>query len=207
MAARIGVPDEVIRKARARISEDDAEAREPAEAGGSRYAAGLRSERAALEQELAAAQAARGARPKQRSGQREDEARSIKAKRRLEAREVVAALRQKLRELSRAAGTGAGRASGSSRGDRIASAGNSNRDTTGTGAPSGRFPISIPATGCGSRGGTGRPRCLLRAAGPARARRGRQEAQAASSQEVVPIEPLRGQQSAYTAPGWGADLS
>jgi DNA mismatch repair protein MutS2 len=101
MASRIGVPDDVIKKARARIGEDDVRLEnllKQVEADAHQLA----SDREVLEQELATA---RKMRNESEAALRavQDEAWSIKAKAKTEAKEVVASLRQKLRELSRVA--------------------------------------------------------------------------------------------------------
>src|SRR5208337_74261 len=101
MAARIGVPDEVIQKARARISEDDMRLEnllKQVESDAQR----LSTERERLESEQAAFQRERDER-EAALRVATNEARDIKAKARLEAKEIVAELRRKLCELSRAA--------------------------------------------------------------------------------------------------------
>jgi DNA mismatch repair protein MutS2 len=101
MAARIGIPDEVIQKARIRISEDDIRLEnllKQVEMDAQRLAA----EREMLKRELAIMQ--RDRRDSEAALRMAvDEARDIKTKARMEAKEVVASLRQKLRELSSAA--------------------------------------------------------------------------------------------------------
>lgn len=101
MAARMGIPDEVIRKARSRISEDnvnlDLLLRQVEE-----DARRISAEREALERELKAAEQNRNEAAAQHAAARE-EAREVKTKARIEAREVLSALRQKLRELGREA--------------------------------------------------------------------------------------------------------
>jgi DNA mismatch repair protein MutS2 len=101
VASRIGVSDVVIRKARARIGEDDTRLEnllKQVEADAHQLA----SDREALKQELAAARKMRNeSEATLRAVQ--DEAWNIKATAKTEAKEVVASLRQKLRELSRLA--------------------------------------------------------------------------------------------------------
>ena len=101
MASRMGIPAEVIRNARSRISDDDVSLdqllRQVEEE--SRLVA---AERLSLEQELIAARRERTEAVDALRAAR-DEAREVKAKARTEAREVLSALRQKLRELSRIA--------------------------------------------------------------------------------------------------------
>jgi len=98
MAARIGIPDEVIQKARTRISEDDNRLEnllQQVEMDAQRLAAEremLKRELDTMQQERLASEAALRTAV--------DEARDIKAKARMEAKEVVASLRRKLRELS-----------------------------------------------------------------------------------------------------------
>jgi DNA mismatch repair protein MutS2 len=101
MASRIGIPGDVIAKARARISDDDISLdqllRQVEE--DSRL---LASERQSLERELAAAKQDRIEAEAALRDARND-AREVRAKARAETKESVAALRQKLREFSRAA--------------------------------------------------------------------------------------------------------
>jgi DNA mismatch repair protein MutS2 len=101
MATRLGVPDEVIDRARARISEDDIrlETLLKQVEDDSHL---LASERALLEQERTAAKQERiEAESLLRTAK--EEARAVKTKTKEEAREVLSSLRSKLRELSRAA--------------------------------------------------------------------------------------------------------
>jgi DNA mismatch repair protein MutS2 len=101
MAARIGIPDDVVQNARDRLPRDDARLESllrQVEADTERLAA----EREALGRELAQARQERSETESALRTARE-EARSIKAKAKAEAREVAASLRQRLRELSRAA--------------------------------------------------------------------------------------------------------
>jgi len=101
MATRFGVPDEVIGRARARISSDDIrlETLLKQVEDDSRL---LASERAVLEKESATAKQERIEAASLLRAAKED-ARVIKTKTKEEAREVLSALRQKLRELSRTA--------------------------------------------------------------------------------------------------------
>ncbi len=101
MAARLGVPDEVVRKARARLDEDDARLDQLLQQveENSRV---LASERQALDRELAAARTDRGEADEALRSAR-GEARVIRSKAKAEAKEVLASLKQKLREISRAA--------------------------------------------------------------------------------------------------------
>ncbi len=101
MAARIGVPDGVIRRARARIGDDDTRLEnllKQIEYDAQRVA----TERETLDRELAAF---RQERQESAAALRaaKEEARNIKEKARTETREIVTSLRQKLQELSRAA--------------------------------------------------------------------------------------------------------
>jgi DNA mismatch repair protein MutS2 len=101
MATRLGVPDEVIDRARARISEDDIrlETLLKQVEDDSHL---LASERALLEQDRTAARQERiEAESLLRTAK--EEARAVKTKTKEEAREVLSSLRSKLRELSRAA--------------------------------------------------------------------------------------------------------
>ena len=99
MATRLGVPDEVIGRARARISGDDIrlETLLKQVEDNSRL---LASEREFLEKECAAAKQERIEAASLLRAAKE-EARAVKTRTKEEAREVLSALRQKLRELSR----------------------------------------------------------------------------------------------------------
>ena len=101
MATRLGIPGEVIRSARARISEDDIrlETLLKQMESDSRL---LAAERTHLEQAHAAAIRDRAEAETVLRTARE-EARAVRSKSKEEARDILAALRQKLRELSRAA--------------------------------------------------------------------------------------------------------
>ena len=99
MAARLGVPVEVIGRARARISEDDIKLEtllKQVEEDSSR----LVLERTALEKERGVAEQERSAAESLLRAAKED-ARVLKTKTREEAREVLSSLRQRFRELSR----------------------------------------------------------------------------------------------------------
>ncbi len=99
MAARLGVPDAVIHNARVRLGQDDARLEKllvQVEAD----ARLLASERQALERELAAVQQDRAEVTAALRTAR-DEVRSAKSKAQTEAKEILASLRRKLRELSR----------------------------------------------------------------------------------------------------------
>ncbi|MEK6745032.1 MAG: endonuclease MutS2 [Nitrospirota bacterium] len=99
MASRLGVPDSVVRDARARLSRDEASLDrllEQVEEDTRR----LRSERQQAEQDVATAQRLK-AEAEQLHRTASDEARSAKAKAKQEARDTLASLRQKLKELSR----------------------------------------------------------------------------------------------------------
>ena len=203
MAARIGVPDEVIRRARARIGDDDARLESllrQVETDSQQLA----SERTSLAHELAAVRQLRSEAESSLRTAR-DEARSIKAKARLEAKEVVAALRLKLRELSRSAALEQAEIRETSaeiesqRGKLEPEAGEREEDAL----------AAVPDLHPGDR--VRIPR-WNRTATVLAFRRGLIELEVdgkklkVSAQEVLPIEPLRRQQSAYTAPGWGAEL-
>jgi DNA mismatch repair protein MutS2 len=99
MAARLGVPDGVIQKARARLGQDDARLEKLLEQveNDSRL---LASERHAVERELAAVQQERTEVIAALRNARE-EARDIKSRAKTEAKEILTLLRQKLRDLSR----------------------------------------------------------------------------------------------------------
>jgi len=101
MAARLGVPDEVVQKARGRLSADDSRLEDLLKQveNDSRL---IISERETLKRDLSAVQHDRNeASTLLRAAQ--DEARQVKSKAKQESRDVMAALRQKLREFSRAA--------------------------------------------------------------------------------------------------------
>jgi DNA mismatch repair protein MutS2 len=99
MAARLGVPDAVIQKARVRLGQDDARL-EKLLAQVENDSRLLASERQALERELAAVQQERAEVTAALRTAR-DEVRSVKSKAKTEAKEILTSLRQKLRELSR----------------------------------------------------------------------------------------------------------
>ena len=99
MASRLGVPDGVVRDARARLSGDEANLDrllEQVELDARR----LRSERQQTEQDLATAQGLK-AEAELLHRTASDEVRNAKARTKQEARETLAALRLKLKELSR----------------------------------------------------------------------------------------------------------
>ena len=99
MAARLGVPDAVIHKARVRLGQDDARLEEllAQVEDESRL---LISERQALEKEIAAVRKERAEVTAALQTAR-DEVKSAKLKAKTEAKEILTLLRQKLRELSR----------------------------------------------------------------------------------------------------------
>jgi DNA mismatch repair protein MutS2 len=104
MAARLGVPDDVVRNARARLDDDDArldQLLKQVEEDSRR----LTTEREALEQALGAARKEQSEAAAALRTARE-EARAIKIKARAEAKETLASLRLKLRDLSRVAALG-----------------------------------------------------------------------------------------------------
>jgi DNA mismatch repair protein MutS2 len=101
MASRHGVPDSVVRDARARLSRDEASLDRLLEQV-EQDARELRSERQLAEQDLSAAHRLK-TEAEQLHKTASDEARTAGAKAKLEAREVLAALRQKLKDLSRVA--------------------------------------------------------------------------------------------------------
>ncbi len=101
MASRLGVPDSVVRDARARLSGDEASLDRLLEQveEDSRH---LRTERQQAAQDLSAAHRLK-AEAEQLHKTASEEARTARAKAKLEARDVLTALRQKLKDLSRAA--------------------------------------------------------------------------------------------------------
>lgn len=101
MAARLGVPDVVIQKARARLGQDDARL-EKLLAQVENDSRLLASERQALEKELEAVQQERAEVTAALRNARE-EARDVKSRAKTEAKEILTLLRQKLRDLSRIA--------------------------------------------------------------------------------------------------------
>jgi DNA mismatch repair protein MutS2 len=101
MAARLGVPEVVIKKARARLGQDDFRL-EKLLAQVENDSRLLESERQAFEKELAALQQERAEVTEVLRNARE-EARDVKSKAKREAKEILTLLRQKLRDLSRIA--------------------------------------------------------------------------------------------------------
>ena len=99
MAARLGVPDEVIGRARLRINEDDTRLENLLKEVEEKSRL-LASEQRALEQDRSAAMQDRNETASLLTAARE-EARTLRTQARSEAREVLSALRQKLRDLSR----------------------------------------------------------------------------------------------------------
>ncbi len=98
MAARIGVPEPVIRKARELIGKEDATLENLLRKVEDESRA-LAAERESLERELAAAKQQRSTAEESVQAALKD-AREIQAKARIEAKEILSSLRQKLRELS-----------------------------------------------------------------------------------------------------------
>ncbi|MHB8844872.1 MAG: endonuclease MutS2 [Nitrospirota bacterium] len=101
MASRLGIPENVVQDARSRLTADEAaldRLLEQVEQDGRQ----LRSERQQAEQDLTAARRLK-AEAEQLHKAASDEERIAKAKAKQEAREVLAALRQKLKDLSRIA--------------------------------------------------------------------------------------------------------
>ena len=205
MAARIGVPDEVIRKARARISEDDTRLEnllKQVEADTQQACSGARGPRRGA----CRGAGSRGARLKRRSGQRRMKPGSIKVK----GESGGEGSRGSAPAEAPRTFPGSGAGAGGDQKDRPLSRSRCAKARTRTAeqdhdAPA-ELPIFIPATGCGSRGGTGRQRCL-------RSERGLLELEVDGKKlklphrEVMPIEPLRGQTKRIPTPGWSADLS
>jgi DNA mismatch repair protein MutS2 len=101
MAARLGVPDRVIQDARLRLTSDEADLDRLLEQV-EQDSRQLRSERQQAEQDRAAAQRLK-AEAEQILRTASEEMRTAKAKAMQEAREVLAGLRQKLKDLSRTA--------------------------------------------------------------------------------------------------------
>jgi len=99
MASRLGVPDSVVRDARARLSRDEASLDRLLEQV-EQDARQLRAERQRAEQELSTAQRLKSE-AEQLHRTASEEARTAKAKAKQEARETLTGLRQKLKELSR----------------------------------------------------------------------------------------------------------
>jgi len=101
MASRLGVPDKVVQDARSRLTSDEADLDRLLEQV-EQDARQLRSERLRSEQDLAVAHRLKAEAELLHRAALEEE-RTAKAKARLEAREVLAGLRQKLKDLSRTA--------------------------------------------------------------------------------------------------------
>jgi DNA mismatch repair protein MutS2 len=99
MASRLGIPDDVVRDARARLSRDEASLDRLLEQV-EQDARQLRAERQRAEQELSTAQRLKSE-AEQLHRTASEEARTAKAKAKQEARETLTGLRQKLKELSR----------------------------------------------------------------------------------------------------------
>jgi DNA mismatch repair protein MutS2 len=202
MAARIGVPDEVIRNARARISEDDTRLEtllKQMESDAQR----LTSNREALEQELAAARKLRNESESELQAAK-DQAREIHAKAKIEVKEIVATLRQKLNELSRL--TSPQREDVKKATAEIESL---NRKLEYEDSESERCTSEFPDLHPGDRVRIPRWNKSAMVLG---SQQGRLELDMdgktlkLSAREVIPVEPLRGQQNVYAAPGWNADL-
>jgi DNA mismatch repair protein MutS2 len=203
MAVRIGVPDEVVRKARARIGEDDARLEnllKQVEIDSQRLAA----ERESLERELAAVRQGRSeAETALRTAR--DEARNTIAKAKTEAREVLASLRQKLRELSRTA------ALEQTEIRRTAAEIESQRKKLEPEAGEQEYGFSVPIPDLHPGDRVRIPR-LNKSATVLAAHRGLLEIDIdgkkikLSAKELMPIEPLLNRQNAYRTPGWSADL-
>lgn len=101
MASRLGIPEDVVQDARSRLTADEAALDRLLEQV-EQDSRQLRSERQQAEQDLTAARLLK-AEAERLHKAASDEERSAKAKAKQEAREVLAALRQKLKDLSRAA--------------------------------------------------------------------------------------------------------
>jgi DNA mismatch repair protein MutS2 len=202
MAARIGVPDEVIRQARTRISEDDTKLEnllKQVETDTER----LSFERATLERELAAVRRDRSeAEAALRTAR--DEAREIRARAKTETRDIVAELRKRHRELSRVATT---------------------PDRVELKAEAARIDeLSRKLEPAEQAGQTPEPFVDLQPGDRVRIPRWNRPATVVASQrgvleldvegkklklparEVMPLELLRRRETAYSAPGWSADL-
>jgi DNA mismatch repair protein MutS2 len=106
MASQLGVSDSVVRDARARLSGDEARLDRLLEQV-EQDVRQLRAERQQAEQDLAAARRLK-AEAEQLHKTASDEARNARAKAKMDARDVLADLRQKLKELSRAASADCG---------------------------------------------------------------------------------------------------
>ena len=201
MAARIGVPDDVIRQARTRISEDDTRLEillKQVETDAER----LSSERAALERELTAARRDQSAAEAELRTAR-DEAQEIRAKAKRETRDIVAELRRKLRELSGAAAPG--RAELKEEAARIDEL-SRKLEPTPQDVQTAEPPIELHP------GDRVRIPRWNRPATVVAVQRGVLELEMEGkivklpAREVLPIEPLRNRKNAYTTPGWSADF-
>jgi DNA mismatch repair protein MutS2 len=106
MASRLGVPDSVVRDARSRLSGDEANLDRLLEQV-EQDARKLHTERQQVEQDLLSARRLK-MEAEQLHRTASDEARTARAKAKLDARDVLADLRQKLKDLSRAASTDRG---------------------------------------------------------------------------------------------------
>lgn len=201
MAARIGIPDRVIERARARIGEDDARLEsllKQVELDAERLAA----ERRTLERELAEARLDRGAAEAALRAARE-EAREVRARAQRESRDIVAELRAKLRDLSHAPALDRERQKEAS-----ARIGELSRQLASGDEAS---PLPEPPVDLHPGDRVRIPR-WNRPATVVATQRGVLELEVDGkklklpAREVMPFEPLRAERSASAAQGWSAEL-
>ncbi len=202
MAARLGVPDDVVANARARIDEGDASLEQLLRQVEENSRA-IAVERQSLESALTAAQAARDD-ADDLLRETKEEARKITSKAKADAREVLAALRQRLRELSRTAA--------------LEHAEVKNASAEVEALVSKLEPAISERSAAAWSGGNIRPGDSVRiahlneTATVLGVHRGQLELEVKgkkiklSSMDVLPVESVTAPQPAATVPGWGADL-
>lgn len=203
MAARIGVPDPVIRKARQLIGEEDTKLEDLLRKVEDDSRA-LAAERETLAQRLAAADRQRSEAEASLRTARE-EARGIQSKARTEAKEVLSSLRQKLRELSRI--TAPEPAAIKAAASEVEALGRKLEPGPMDAVPApGRM---LPDLHAGDRIRISR---LNRTATVIASQGGQVEIEIGgkkvrmASQDLFPIEPLHHRQETPAVPGWGAEL-
>jgi DNA mismatch repair protein MutS2 len=202
MATRLGVPHEVVRKARERLGADDSrldDLLKQVEDESHR----LVTTRTSLEKELSAVAQERNEASSLLTMARE-EARAIKAKAKQETREVVTALRQKLREFSRAA---------------LPDRAEVKKTAVEIEGLAGRLTPEAPERQVGSgfvhayaEGDRVRVQRVNKIGIVLGSQRGMIEIEIGgkkiklSANEVAPVEPVPQSHQVHTAPGWGAEL-
>ncbi len=203
VAARIGVPDDVIRNARARIGEDDTKF-EMLLRQMETDAQQLAFDRKTLEHDLAVARKMRNESEAELQVVK-DQVREIQAKAKIEAKEVVTALRKKLRELSRLTVPQREDIKQAAAEIELLNKKLVHEDSEWEQRPSEVLPVLHP----GDRVRIPRWNKSAMVLG---SQQGRLELDLdgktlkLSAREVIPLEPLRAEQNVYATPGWNADL-